>query len=145
MYSSDVLAKINGMKYSEIINKKQYKEYCQRHLDLGKKLSAGESNDAIESEYYILDLIIEDYTRKIKNPFDELTPVDLLKALMKEYSYTSYKLSKELKIPQSILSGILNYKRGFSKGLIRKFSNKFEVSPALFFKEYNLANQSNIA
>lgn len=133
------------MKYSEIINKKQYKEYCRRHLELGKILGAGKGNDDIESEYYILNLIIEDYTRKIKSPFAGLTPVDLLKALMKEHGYTGYKLSKELEIPQSILSDILNYKRGFSKELIRKFATKFGLSPESFFKEYDLAKESNVA
>lgn len=133
------------MKYSEIKNKKQYKEYSQRHLEIGKILGAGKGNDDLESEYYILDLIIKDYTRKIKSPFAELTPVDLLKALMQENGYTGYKLSKELEIPQSILSEILNYKRGFSKELIRKFATKFGLSPESFFKEYDLAKESNVA
>ncbi|HNS41153.1 MAG TPA: helix-turn-helix transcriptional regulator [Taishania sp.] len=132
------------MKYAEIINKKQYYEYSQRHLELGKILGAGKGNDDIESEYYILDLILEDYTRKVKSPFNDLTPVDLLKALMKEHGYTAYKLSKELEIPQSILSDILNYKRGFSKELIRKFATKFKMSPASFFKEYTLVKASKI-
>ena len=134
------------MKYSEIANKKQYDEYCKRHLELGKLLGAGNGNDDLESEYYILDLIIEDYTRKQKNPFDQLTPVDLLKALMKENGYSGYKLSKELKISQSIISDILNYRRGFSKELIRKFTIRFGLNPESFLKEYDLINkQSHVA
>ena len=41
-------------------------------------------------EYYILDLIIEDYHDKQTNPFETLTPVDLLKALMDEKGYSGY-------------------------------------------------------
>jgi hypothetical protein len=62
------------MKYSEILTKKQYDEYCKQHLELGKKLSAGIGNDDMESDYYVLQLIIDDYSRKQNNPFDALTP-----------------------------------------------------------------------
>jgi len=134
------------MKYSEIINKRQYDEYCKKHLELGKILVAGKGNDDLKSEYYILDLIIEDYTTKQRNPFEKLTPVDLLKALMDEFGYTGYKLSKELKISQSVISDILNYKRGFSKELIRKIASKFGLTQELFLKEYELINkESNVA
>lgn len=134
------------MKYSKIKNKKQYNEYCKRHLELGKVLGSGKGSADMKNEYYILDLIIEDYTSKQKNPFEKIEPVDLLKALMEEYGYSGYKLSKELKVPQSIISDILNYKRGFSKDLIRKFAEKFKLSPESFLKEYELINkESNVA
>jgi HTH-type transcriptional regulator/antitoxin HigA len=134
------------MKYSEIVNINQYNEYCKRHLELGKVLGMGKGNDEIKNEYYILDLIIEDYGNKQNNPFEKLTPVDLLKALMVEYGYSGYKLSKELKISQSIISDILNYKRGFSKEVIRKLATKFGLSQASFLKEYELINkESNVA
>ena len=32
------------MKYYEIVNKKQYNEYCKRHLILGKKLGSGKGS-----------------------------------------------------------------------------------------------------
>jgi len=115
------------MKYSKIKNKKQYNEYCKRHLELGKILGSEKGTADMKSEYYILDLIIEDYTSKQKNPFEKQEPVDILKAIMDEYGYSGYKLSKELKVPQSIISDILNYKRGFSKDLIRKFAEKFKL------------------
>lgn len=131
------------MKYSEILTKKQYDEYCKQHLELGKKLSVGIGNDDMESDYYVLQLIIDDYSRKQNNPFDALTPVDLLKALMDEYGYSGYKLSKELSIPQSTISDILNYRRGFSKDLIRKFASKFNLNQESFFKEYELINKAS--
>lgn len=126
------------MKYSEIVNKKQYNEYCDRHLELGKLLGAGKGTTEMEGEYYILDLIIEDYHSKRNNPFEKLTPVDLLKALMDENGYSGYKLSKELSISQSVISDILNYKRGFSKDVINKLSKKFGVGKASFLKDYEL-------
>jgi len=134
------------MKYSEIETKTQYKEYCNRHLELGNILSKGLGNEEIENEYYIIDLIIEDYHRKQKSPFDGLTPVDLLKALMNEYGYTGYKLSKELHVSQSVISDILHYKRGFSKDLIRKLAYKFGIGEHSFLKEYELiGRESNVA
>lgn len=126
------------MKYAKIENKKQYQEYCNRHLELGKILSAGKGNDDMEAEYYVIDLIIEDYHNHQTNPFEKLTPVDLLKALMEENEYTGYKLSKELGISQSVISDILNYKRGFSKAIINKLAEKFNIGQQSFMKEYEL-------
>lgn len=134
------------MKYAEIENKNQYQKFCNRHLELGNILSRGLGNEEMENEYYIIDLIIEDYHRKQKSPFDGLTPVDLLKALMDENGYTGYKLSKELHISQSVISDIIHYKRGFSKDLIRKLANKFGVGEQFFLKKYELiGRESNVA
>jgi len=133
------------MKYSEIVNESQYQSYCQIHLELGTILGAGKVNSDLESEYYILDLIILDYQNKKKNPFEDLTPVDLLKALMKENGYSGYRLSKELNISESIISSILNYKRRFSRSVIEKLSNKFGVGKASFYKEYDLIGITNQA
>ncbi len=134
------------MKYAEIENNKQYQEFCKRHLELGKVLSSGRGSEELENEYYIIDLIIEDYHRKQKNPFEKLTPVDLLKFLMKENDLSGYRLSKELAISQSVISDIIHYKRGFSKDLIRKLADKFGVAQQSFLKEYELiGRQSNVA
>lgn len=134
------------MKYSKIENKKQYREYCDRHLELGNILGAGKGNADMENEYYVIDLIIEDYHNSQTNPFEKLTPVDLLKALMKENGYSGYKLSRELKISQSVISDIVNYKRGFSKDVIRKIADKFGIGQQSFLKEYELiGKESNVA
>lgn len=134
------------MKYSEIKNKKQYQEYCKKHLELGKVLESGNGGKELEREHYILDLIIEDYHSKQQNPFSVLTPVDLLKALMKENGYSGTKLSQELAISKSVISEILNYKRGFSKDVIRKIARKFGMGEQSFMKEYELIGRdSNVA
>ena len=134
------------MNFSKIENKEQYKKYCSKHLELGQILGSGKGNDVIENEYYILDLIIEDYHENKISPFDGLTPVDLLKALMSENGYTGVRLSKELNISRSIISDIINYKRGFSKDVIRKISKKFGIGEQSFFKEYELIGiEGNVA
>ena len=134
------------MKYAEIKSEEKYHMYCNRHLELGKILGEGKGNEELENEYYIIQLIIDDYTAKQQNPFEKLTPVDLLKAIMEEYNYSGYKLSKELSISQSVISDILNYKRGFSKEIIRKLVAKFDLSPESFLKQYELINKpSNVA
>ena len=133
------------MKYYEIVNKEQYDEYCKRLLALGKKLGSGKGSKELNREYYILDLVIEDYHGKQKNPFENLTPVDLLQALLEENGYSAYKLCKELEISQSIISEILKYKRGFSKGLIRKLSKKFGIGQESFLKDYDLTGKLQAA
>lgn len=92
------------MKYAKIENKKQYQAYCKRHLELGNIFAEGNKNKDLEDEYYVLDLIIEYYhnNKQNNNPFNQLTPVDLLKALMKENGYSGYRLSKELGISKSV-------------------------------------------
>ena len=134
------------MNFSKIENKEQYKNYCNKHLEFGKILGSGKGNDTMENEYYILDLIIEDYHENKVSPFDGLTPVDLLKALMSENGYTGTGLSRELNISKSIISDIINYKRGFSKDVIRKISKKFGIGEQSFFKEYELIGiEGNVA
>ena len=134
------------MKYSKIESKEQYNDYCKQHLELGKTLGAGKGNAKMENEYYILDLIIEDYHENKENPFDKLTPVDLLKALMEENGFTGAALSRELNISKSVISDVINYKRSFSKDLIRNVSKKFGIGEQSFFKEYELIGaDSNVA
>lgn len=127
------------MKYSKIVNKKQYYEYCDRLLKLGNILSSGKkikNKEELEQEHYILELIIDEYNRNQVNPFDKLTPVDLLKALMDEENYTGRKLAKELNIAESTISEILNYKIAFSKDVITKFAERFNVGEKSFMKTY---------
>lgn len=134
------------MKFSKIKNKEQYKDYCKKHLEFGQILGAGKGNEEMENEYYILDLIIEDYHEHKPSPFDGLTPVDLLKALMDENGYSRTKLSKELLISKSVISDIMNYKRDFSKDEIRKISKRFGIGEQSFFKEYELVGkEGNVA
>jgi HTH-type transcriptional regulator/antitoxin HigA len=134
------------MNFSKIENKDQYKNYCKKHLELGQLLGSGKGNDVMDNEYYILDLIIEDYHENKVSPFDGLTPVDLLKALMNENGYNGVKLSGELNVSKSIISDIINYKRGFSKDVIRKISKKFGIGEQSFFKEYELIGiEGNVA
>lgn len=132
--------------YTKILNSAQYQDYCKKHFELGNQLATGLSSLELENEYYILDLIIEDYHNKKENPFEKLTPVDLLKALMEENGYSGYRLSKEIGISQSVISDILHYKRGFSKELIRKLAAKFGIGQQSFLKEYELiGKESNVA
>ena len=72
----------DSKKYSEIKSGQQYQKYCSRHLELGNILSSGRGCEDMESEYYILDLIIEDYHRKRRNSVDTPKSSDLLRGLM---------------------------------------------------------------
>lgn len=123
---------------SKIKNKEQYHEYCERHKSLGILLAHGEEKQQLKDEYYLLDLVIQDYHRSLNSPLLRLEPVSLLKALLKEHSISGLALSKELKISPSVISEILNYKRGFSKSVISKLATKFDLSESVFMKEYPL-------
>ncbi|NQY10062.1 MAG: helix-turn-helix domain-containing protein [Flavobacteriales bacterium] len=122
------------MKLNKILNKKQYAEYCNRVLELSNLLSTGKNmpdKKELTRQLFILELIIEHYENTQANPFAKLNPVDLLKALMVEYAYSGRKLAKELKIPESVISEILNYKRRFSKDVVIKLAKKFNMGEIL--------------
>ncbi|MCB0479088.1 MAG: helix-turn-helix domain-containing protein [Crocinitomicaceae bacterium] len=130
----------------QITTKKQYAEYCQKHLEIGKLLGKGSKNQDLKNEYYLLGLIIKDYTDKQENPFAKLTPVDLLKALLEENNLTARALSEEIGVPRSVISEILNYKRGFSKSVVKKLSQRFQIGEESFLREYLLIGRnSNVA
>lgn len=129
------------MNFQKITNKKLYHEYTKRHLALANTLSDGAGTKNDHNEYYVLGLIIDDYHRSQTNPFADLTPVDFLKHVMEENGYSGYKIYKEIGISQSVISDILNYKRGFSKDVIRKLSEKFNVPQEAFLKDYELTGK----
>lgn len=56
------------------------------------------------------------------------TRIELLRYLMNENKLKSVDLSKMLLISPSLVSDILNYRRGLSKEIIRKLADRFKVS-----------------
>jgi len=133
------------MKYYKIESDEDYYVCCNQLLEVTHALAKSDENSDLKAQHYVLSLIIKDYERNQKNPFSDLTPVDLLVALMQENELTAYKLSKELGIQQSILSEITKYKRGFSKALIRKLSQRFNIGQDSFMKEYELTGKKEAA
>jgi HTH-type transcriptional regulator/antitoxin HigA len=97
-----------------------------------------EQQEAIE----LLTLLIEKWDEE-HNPLAEADPIELLRYLMSENKLRSIDLSKLLGISPSLVSDILNYRRGLSKEIVRKLADQFKVSQELFNRPYKLISPIN--
>ncbi|MCX6307533.1 MAG: hypothetical protein NTY32_01450 [Bacteroidia bacterium] len=70
--------------------------------------------------------------------FNELDPVQLLKALLNEHQLKAKDLVEILGITKGTISKILSYQKGFSKEVIRALSMYFKVSQEAFNRPYKL-------
>lgn len=125
------------LKYSIIKTEKQYNNYCNT-LDGLLVQDKKELTDEIE----LLTLLIEKWDAE-HNSFDELNPVELIKALMEENDLKPKDLIDILDLTKGTISKILNYHKGLSKETIRKLSDYFKVSQEAFNRPYKLINEVN--
>ncbi len=98
-----------------------------------------EQKDAIE----LLTLLIEKWDED-HNTFQDADPIELLRYLMEVNMLKSTDMATLLGISKSLFSDILNYRRGLSKDVIRKLSERFKVSQELFNREYKLKSPVNV-
>lgn len=130
---------MEALPYKIIKTEKQYYEYCNEleELVLLKKKTK-QQRDIIE----LLTLLIEKWDQD-HTSFDDSNPVELLKYLMAENKIKAVELAKQLNISKSLLSDILNYRRGLSKEVIRKLADQFKMSQEAFNKPYKLISSVN--
>ena len=77
---------------------------------------------------------VEDYERdRFRLTAKGLTPVELLRYLMEQNDMSTSDLGHVLG-SRGLASEVLNGKRGLSKALIRRLSERFRVDPALFLE-----------
>lgn len=128
---------MENLQYKVIKTINQYKEYCNllEELVVNKK-KTGHQQDTID----LLTLLIEKWDEE-HNTFSDADPVELLDFLMKENKLKAVDLAGELEVSKSLISDILHYRRGLSRDIIRKLSNRFKVSQELFNKPYKLASK----
>ncbi len=127
------------LTYKIIKSKRQYYEYCgilEELVTLKKK--AKTQQDIIE----LLTVLIEKWDTE-HNTLAETDPIELLRYLMKENKLKSVDLAKLMEISPGLVSDILNYRRGLSKDIIRKLSERFKVSQELFNRPYKLVSSNN--
>jgi HTH-type transcriptional regulator/antitoxin HigA len=125
------------LKYSIIKNEKQYNNYCNTLEGL-----LVQDKKELTDEIELLTLLIEKWDAE-HNSFDELNPVELIKALMEENDLKPKDLIDILDLTKGTISKILNYHKGLSKETIRKLSDYFKVSQEAFNRPYKLINEVN--
>jgi HTH-type transcriptional regulator / antitoxin HigA len=122
------------LKYKAISAKKQYNEYCETLYSL---LNSEKKNTAINDEIDLLTILIEKWDRE-HNTFNDLDPVQLLKALMSENNLTATELAKILHITKGMVSEILNYRKGLSKNNISLAASHFKIAQESLNRNYPL-------
>ncbi len=123
------------MKYTVIKTLKQYNEYCSILYNLD--FSKGRKTKAILDEIDLLVLLIETYDR-VHYSIPTLNPVEMLILLMKDHNLKAVDLANQLGVTKGYISQILNYKREFSKEMVRKLAEKFRVQQETFNRPYPL-------
>jgi len=127
------------LQYKVIKSKKQYFDYCNLLEELVVlKTKSKEQKDAIE----LLTLLVEKWDEE-HNTFTDADPIEILGYLMEENKLKSVDMAEILEISKSLFSDILNYRRGLSKEVIRKLSERFKVSQELFNMPYKLVSPLN--
>jgi len=128
---------MESIKYSIIKTEEQYISYCNILEDL-----INQDNPNLSDELELLTLLIEKWDKE-HNSFDELDPVQLIKALMEENRLKAKDLIDILELSKGTISKILSYHKGLSKETIRKLSDYFKISQEAFNRQYKLVNEVN--
>lgn len=125
---------MDTLPFKVIKTRKQYFKYCDlvwEMLHFEKKTKYHE--DVIE----LLTVLIEKWDDD-HNTFEDLDPVELLVGLMDDHKMKSVDLAKMLDVSTSLVSDILNYRRAFSKDIVRKLAERFKMRQDAFNRPYRL-------
>jgi HTH-type transcriptional regulator / antitoxin HigA len=127
------------LKYKVIASEKQYDNYCKI---LEQLIFSKSKTKQAKEEIALLTLLIEKWDEE-HTIFSDLNPVELLKSIMKDHQLKSVDLAKKLKVSPGLISDILNYKKGFSKDIIRRLADLFKLSQEAFNRPYKLKSSLN--
>ena len=86
---------------------------------------------AEEDQIELLSVLIEDYEEK-RYPIPDASPVDVLRFLIQQNGLTQRDLIPEMG-NEATVSLVLSGKRPLTRDHIAKLSQRFHVSPAVFF------------
>ena len=124
-----------ALKYKVVKSKSQYKAYSKVLEEL---VTADFKSKEMKDEIELLTLLIEKWDEE-HNSFDDVDPITLLHSLMEERGLKAKDLVEILGVSKSLVSDILNYKKGLSKEIIRSLADYFKVSQEAFNRPYELA------
>lgn len=131
---------MSELKYKVITSKGQYKQYCNQLEAL--IFSDKAKNKNCKEEIALLTLLIEKWDLE-HNTFNEVDPIKLLHSFMIEHNMKAKDLVDFLAVSKGYVSDILNYKKGLSKDVIRKLSERFKVNQEAFNRPYKLIATEN--
>ena len=124
---------------SVIKSEEQYVEYCNLLEDLSNKPLTQVNENRIE----LLELIIEKYN-ETQFATSVKDPISFLKGLLEIHGISQKQLADEFGVSKATMSLVFNYKRGLSKDIIRKLSEKFSIRQEVFNTPYRLLSTNTL-
>lgn len=121
---------MNSLKVIKSIE--QYHHYCD---ELERLMSLDPLSEEDQETIDLLEVLIEKWDDEHYTEA-ALHPVDLLKQLMEIHDLNATELAKKTGIDKTVLSKIINHKKGFSKEVIRALAGYFKVNQEGFNKPY---------
>jgi HTH-type transcriptional regulator/antitoxin HigA len=128
---------MKALEFKVIKTDKQYFDYCR----ILEELAFGPQSNAVEDKMELLTFLIEKWDEE-HTTFKKSNPVELLQFIMQEHKMNATALANILGVSKGLVSDILNYKKGFSKEIIRKLAERFKVRQEAFNREYQLKTTS---
>ncbi len=126
--ASNYAALLLDAKPEVIRDEKQKQAYLRRLEKLTSKKSPTRAEEKLID---LLAVLIEDFERK-SDPVPDTEPIQILRHLMEAHGLRQKDLA-EVFGTESVVSEVLHGKRDFTKEQIRRLSERFGVSPAVFF------------
>lgn len=127
------------LQYKIIKSEKQYNDYCTA---LEKLVTGDHQGENTQDKIELLTYLIEKWDAE-HTSFEDIDPIELLTALMREKSLKAKDMAQILGVSKSLVSDILHYKKGLSKEIIRTLSGHFRVSQEAFNRPYKLKVPAN--
>jgi HTH-type transcriptional regulator/antitoxin HigA len=107
-------------------------EELRRQIEILETLTARETPLEIEKKLIaLLTLLVEEFENR-NYPVVNVGPLDIIRHLMEEHQLRQKDLM-DVFGTESIVSDVLNGKRELNKDHIKRLSDRFKVSPAVFF------------
>lgn len=129
-----IFTTMETLKYTVIKNDAQYFRYCDIAWSL---IQTKKITPQMQDEIDLLDVLIDKYDDEHWKIPDH-DPVELLKSLMEGHNLKAKDISDFLVVSKGYISEILNYKKGFSKEIVRKLADRFKVRQEAFNQPYEL-------
>lgn len=121
-------ALLSERKPEVVHDEKSNQSYIQQLEDLTSKTNV---SSAEEKLIELLTVLIEEYENKY-HAVPNARPLDILRHLMEVHELRQKDLI-DVFGAESTVSDVLNGKRDITKEQIRRLSNRFHISPAVFF------------
>jgi len=131
--------RVDKLKYKVIKSIRQYNQYCRV---LEYLLEQSTQGPVVRDEIELLTLLIHQYDEN-QHAASNTDPIRMLRSYMKDHDLKAKDLVDLLGVSKGYVSDILNYKKGLSKEVIRKLSDRFKVRQEAFNRPYPLITMVN--